>query len=247
MENLPSLNHIDKTWNDEQRRIVWTLICKARQPLHIDVNPIIATAFVILQRYFRCIEQNGTQYDLITLMVASIFDACKQADSFRTIHSIYSALFQTCSSAPSQIIQSFVVGKSPDLSEEMLSSITLAEFDLLKATNFDFQVDLPFSHFQCFLNVLRPLIPHQQFLPRWNSAIIDLCLIICSSQYLDVPPEVAAIVAAIDSFNDCPNVSEHTTKIYQSLEEKYGPNVFTIAQKSIELEKSRTIFPRLSK
>ena len=240
--NIPSLNYIDKTWNDEQRRIIWTLSCKARQPLQLEVDPVIATAFVILQRYFRWTDENGTQFDLLTLMVASIFDACKQADSFRTMQAIYSALFQICLSAPSPLVQSLVLDKPPDLSPEMLSCITCAEFELLKATDFDFKVDLPFSHFQCFLNILRPLIPTQQFLNRLNSGIIDICLMICSREYLDVPPEVSAIIATMDSFNDCPNVPEQTTKICQSLKEKYGPNVFIIAQKSIEFEKSRTAF-----
>ena len=178
---------INRCWTDEQRRIVWTLISKARRGLNIEISPIVATAFIILQRYFR--NSDDCSYELFILMVAARFTACKAADNFRPIHLVYAELSRICQSAPSMKIRSLLGDRdqgSQLIRPEDLVEITRAELDLLKSIDFNFDIDTPFVHFEKWKQTLMAAIPNEAFIRLCNSILIDICLMICSSFYLDI-------------------------------------------------------------
>lgn len=236
-----SFNHINGIWNNQQRRIVWFLISSSRQILKISIDPIVASAFVILQTFFRQIQLGFSgvpQHDLFTLMLASLFDSCKMSGCFKSIAEIYSAIYQTCCRAPFSYTRALIADLSPTISSEYIKAVLRAEFDVLRVINFELSYELPFSYFDGILNSLRSFIPVQDFSHKRDLAHSDICFIICSARYLDVPPEVIAVVAALDTLDKY--APEQTSKIYLSLREKYGQQVFEVAQQSMDFEKSQT-------
>ena len=127
--NYSSISKINKKWTDKQRRIVWTLICKAHGPMQVDLNPIVTTAFVILQFYFK--NSQDCEFDLFTLMEAAIFISCKQSNCYRSINTICSVLLQICRSVNSKIIRAIPGNRiNPDYNEVV--KVTNAEMKLLK-------------------------------------------------------------------------------------------------------------------
>ena len=83
--------------------------------------------------------------------------------------------------------------------------ISRCEIDLLDASGFDIDFDLPFRYFNEILIMLDRLLPRDSMNKIYNTWLIDTCLMICSQYYLDVPPEVAAAAAVADSFQNCPS------------------------------------------
>lgn len=217
-------------WTDAQRRIVWMLLVKARAGLKIEINPIVATAFVILQKYFRNLDQSDNenestvnQYDLITLMTAALFTACKMKDeTFRPMEIIFNELSKICMNAPSQKIRLIIASRVSvigynqnytatymvsQLCENDYKLISKCEIDLLDATGFDIDFDLPFRYFNEIIIMLNNLIPPDSMNAIYNTWLIDTCLMICSQYYLDLPPEVAAAAAVADSFQNSSNMN----------------------------------------
>jgi hypothetical protein len=189
---------IRQNWNDERRRIVWCLICKARRPLRLEIDPIIASAFIILQRYFRSTDESA--YELFILMIAALFTACKAAGNFRPMTLVYGELTRICQCAPSVKIRSLLGDREvtqgyPVPDSDAIVQITRAEVDLLRSINFNFDIDTPFVHFERWKQTLIAAIPDEDLIRLCNSILVDICLMICSAAYLDVPPEVAAAAA----------------------------------------------------
>jgi hypothetical protein len=229
---------IDGSWNDEQRRVVWCLICKARRGLQIEISPIVASAFVILQRYFR--SSDGCPYELFILMVAALFTACKASDCFRPIQVVYAELTRICQSAPSHKIRSILGERvTSQVCSGDLLEVTRAELDLLRSIDFDFAIDTPFTHFEKWKQRLMQLIPNDEFFRLCNNIIVDICLMLCSAAYLDVPPEVSAAAAAA-GYVDHAVIAAKTIQWLQEVQERYGKELFELAQASISLERKKT-------
>lgn len=235
---------INKSWTDEQRRTIWCLICKARKGLHVELSPIIASAFVILQRYFR--NSCDCCYELFILMVAALFTACKAADCFRPIQAVYAEITRICQSAPSMKIRSLLGDRELNTQQNLLINpndivqITQAELDLLKSIDFNYEIDTPFTHFERWKQTLKATIPDEDLIRLCNSVIVDICLILCSAFYLDVPPEVAAAAATVESCTDV--ITTETYDWLKTVHEKYGEEIFNLAVKSIKDEKQKTAF-----
>ena len=239
-----SLAQIQGSWTDEQRRLVWYLICRARSRLRIEVNPVVATAFVILQRYFR--SGFDCPFSLFTLMATALWTSCKQNDSFRPMALVWQELENVCANDPSLLVRSLCseshaieVGLTDDAKQLM----TLCEFNLLRATNFDFDIDLPFNHFDAFKPRFLAEMPQEHVNSFCNRALIDICLFICSQYYLDVPPQVAAAAAMAESFAT-ETMPPQTSQWVESIREEYGSSLFELAVQTIVHEKERTAIPR---
>lgn len=238
-----SLLHIHHTWTDAQRRTIWCLICKAREGLEVELDPIVATAFVILQRYFR--GDKDCPYDLFVIMVAALFTACKQTDTYRPLRAIYNELFDTCRKAPSKMIRGILGPRidSSTMDSTDLILITNAEMDLLQATGFDFSIDLPFKYAQQIKDIMASSLPPEIIEKIYKSIIIDLCLLICSQYYLDVPPEVCVAVATEQTCTSF-DTTGWVDLYIGNVQNKYGQNVYSLAKSAFEFEKQRTMRPR---
>ena len=229
-----------QSWDDTQRRTVWTLICKSRIRLKLELSPIIATAFVILQKYFQNTDE--CPYRLFIIMSAALFTSCKAANSYRPIEMIYKELSRICKSAPPSLVRSLAGTDSINdqiITNEQLEEITRAELDLLQSIDFDLNFELPFQHFERWKENLQLQIPNENFIKICNQVIIDICLVLCSKFYLDVPPEVAAAAATQDTLSKF-EVTEETAEWFEDVRQKYGNKVFDLAMRSITMEKQKT-------
>lgn len=230
------------SWSDEQRRAVWCIIVKSRKNLKIELSPIVATAFILLQHYFKNPGENP--YTIFTLMVSSLFAACKACDCYRPIKYIYDELARILKIAPKEITEN--IGTNPDeitaLQPQSMVDLTHCEIDLLNAVDFNTQVELPFVHFEKWRESLKTKIPNEQFMMICSKIVIDICLVICSRCYLDLPPEVAAASAMAESVpSDI--LSTELLEWFEDVRQKYGDKVFKFAQMSIEAERGRTATP----
>ncbi|KAH0794441.1 Cyclin, N-terminal domain containing protein [Histomonas meleagridis] len=238
-----SISVVKNKWTDAQRRIVWTLICKARTGIHVELNPIVATAFITLQRYFR--GDDNCTYDLFILMAAALFTSCKQKDSFRPIQLIYSELLKICKAAPSPIIRSI---PGPRINSDLIDykdmvTVTNAEISLLNASGFDMDIELPFAYFDTVKELIQNEIPKDVYDRFCKEAIVDICLVICSEYYLDVPPEVAVAAATAETFqNKEPPLA--VSNWVSGVRLKYGNDAYTLALNSLINEKTKTAFQR---
>ncbi|KAK8900435.1 hypothetical protein M9Y10_002762 [Tritrichomonas musculus] len=228
---------ISSEWSEEKRRTVWFLISSARQGLGITIDPIVASAFIILQKYFR--GEIDNEYDLFILMSAALFASCKAAEVFRSVNDISRELYRLCvrsrSKAINQIISSHLLSPDCTVTYQDMKLILAAEIDLLKANDYTISMDLPFSHFEKWKkNVIEnSCLIDEKFVKLCNHVIVDICLLICSCYYLDVPPEVAAAAAASRTFGNDQWVI--------SVRQKFGNDLFDLAMNSIQFEDSRTM------
>jgi hypothetical protein len=220
-------------WTYMERRTVWWVISLARETLGVPLDPVVANAFVILQHYFR--GDCANDYELFYLIAAALLTSCKAANSFRPVSQILRVLSGVCKINNSQIIkQMFLIDDDYEFTMGDVLRVDGAEIELLKAINFDYQIETPFPYFTRWKEEILGDSPDPATLRAFNQAAVDICLIICSAYYLDVPPEVAAAAAASEIFGAAPWIS--------SVQEKYGSAVFDLAMQSIRLEKSRTQF-----
>ena len=178
-------------------------------------------------------------------MVAALFTACKAADCFRPIQVVYTELTRICQSAPSMRIRSILGDRENQIQSEIdprdLIQITQAELDLLRSIDFNIEFDSPFTHFERWKQTLQAQIPNENLIKLCNTVIVDICLMLCSAFYLDVPPEVAAAAATAESL--CTDViPAETFEWLRSVKEKYGENTFELARQSISEEKRKTAF-----
>ena len=218
-------------WSDQHRRTVWFLISRARKGLNVELSPIIASAFVILQHYFKNSEE--CPYKLFVLMIAALFTACKAGNCFRPIEIIYQELNKICKSMPLNILQKFI--GSDEFTSEIFPLVTQAEIDLLQSIDFNPLIELPFDHFERWSQNLRSRYSNEVFIKICNKVIVDICLVLCSKCYLDLPPEVAAAAAAKDILDD-----PDTCEWYKDVTSRYGSNLFDLAVQYINEEKSKT-------
>lgn len=227
---------ISEEWTEDKRRMVWFLISSARQGLGISIDPIVASAFIILQKYFR--GEIDNEYDLFILMSAALFTSCKAADVFRSINDITRELYRLCvrsrSKVINQIISKHLYESDYNVSCQDLKLIIKAETDLLIANDFEISMDLPFAHFERWKkNMIEQSLMDENFIKLCNNVMLDICLLICSCYYLDVPPEVAAAAAASRTFGNDQWVT--------SVRQRFGNDLFDLAMNSIQFEDSRTL------
>lgn len=235
---MTSFAYVDGKWSSDQRRVAWTLISMSRQGLYIDIDPAIATAFVLLQKYFR---HCNTHYDLFILMNAALFSSCKQQDLFRPMYTVYGELFRICSVAPNAVVNSLVtehVGEVP--SHEDLELIAQAELDIISAGQYNFNIELPFSYLNMVAEMLALELPREALPTCQRQIMLNICLVIRSDDYLDIAPEVIAAAAIAQ----CLMNHEAHGPVYAwvvSVAQKYGETMYVAARDSIEFEKHGTV------
>ena len=231
-------------WDNRTRRTVWFIMSKTKSILNISLTPVIATAFVILQSYFRATTDNA--YKLLTLTCASLTFSCKLSENYRSINSVFSAIIRVCRSINSKAAREFLAGTNynPDLSppKEEIDLMQDAEISLMSALGFDFDIELPFNYIEPIQQYYITEIPHERQTQFVQQVQLDCCLVLCSENCLDVPPEVTAAAAV----NETLKTQEYThddTEIENYIRTKYGSiTTYELAINSIRYEGSRTTF-----
>jgi hypothetical protein len=221
---------------------MWCLICKDRHGLQVEVSPIVASAFVILQRYFR--NSDSCAYKPFIPIVAELFAACKAADCFGPLRLIYEEIMRVCYTAPSVKIRSILGERAPKMFDPGdLGQITHAEFDLLRSIYFAFSIDAPFTHFEKWKQTLISKIPDQAYMRLCNGIAANIFVMICSAEYLDVPPEVSAAASAVRRMDEG-LVPVYAVRWFNHVQEKDGKDLFELAPASISSEKKKTVQQR---
>jgi len=244
MNQSPPESLIQSTWTERERRIVWFVVSKARFTLQIEISPVIASAYILLQNYFRT-NSNQSKYKLLTLVVASLFSSCKFSDCLRPVDLIYSVILRICQSIDSQMVKAYVDEISHNelfqVTKQEVSLVHNAEFDILDSIEFNVEIELPFKYIEKWKTFVIPHLPEKLQIVLLQKISIDICYIICSDSYLDVPPEVTAAVAIFDIMkNEMPQEPDNYGWI-NHLMEKYGDDKFNIALNSLSIEKQRTV------
>jgi hypothetical protein len=224
--------HSRTTWTNNERRLIWWLICHARSRLNLPLDPVVATAFVILQRYFRA----GFTVDceLFHLIIAALLTACKAAGMTPQITTIFPVIAHICKTVPSQLIRALFSADqmSQEVTERDINAVLRAENCLLRVIDFDYSIEIPFHYLNRWKETI--LLDYPEIVDcNWTIVIIDVCLMICSEYYLDVPPEVTAAVSACR----VPELCELMGKV----RDRYGVEVWDLAIKAIEAERSQTV------
>jgi len=227
-------------WTDETRRVVWYMISRARKTLQIELSPVVAKAFIILQYYFNNIKEE-CPYKMFTLMTAALFTSCKIENCYRSIEVVHNELLRLYKAFPSQNLHRIL---GADLAgKEIASIVKKAEIDLLDSINFNTDFELPFIHFEKWSGFIKSRFNNESFIKLCQTVIIDICLAICSKFYLQLPPEVAAAAAAKDclAINGLdPQVLEETNKWLLDVQNRYGDALIELATNSIQFEKNNT-------
>ena len=227
-------------WNDRTRRTVWFIMTKTKKFLNIQISPIIATAFIILQSYFRDTPDN--QYRLFTLVCASLTFSCKLSETYKSIQDVFSAVLRVCIGIPSKVLKDFVFGTTftQDLqpSNDESELIKNAEISLMSSLGFDFDIELPFVYVDKWEHNFTTVIPKEYKVSFIQQVQLDCCLVICSESCLDVPAEVCAAAAFTEAMKSQPRADSSHLEDY--IKQKYGDTSYELAINSIRIELSRT-------
>jgi hypothetical protein len=189
-------------WSVEQMDIGWLVSSVARKGLRLAITPCIASAFVILHRFFhQPVRPDPT--DMCILLTSAIFLACKIEDQYRSLRSIFKEL-----SSALQLVQCCVpkekvnalFGKREygncELTDVELCQIGFLELEFLNALNWDLQIDLPFRYMSRNDDEFRAKVgPDVPLDIKLSNVLRDLCLIMKDPEYLEFPPELSAAVA----------------------------------------------------
>lgn len=190
------------SWTPEQRQKGWIVLSFSRTRLNLPISPCLADSYVILHRYFR--TERDREHKFSILLTASLFLSCKIEDMFRPMASIFKELC-TClqiTTAKLGIERTRAIFGDRDysnqeLTESEIDEICSLEVDFLNALDWNSYIELPFEYVnQHWQSVLRCAGDKQSEL----SGIIDLitrdvCFILCSEYYLDIPPICLAAAA----------------------------------------------------
>jgi hypothetical protein len=231
------------TWDDNTRRTTWFIMTKTRKSLSIEIIPIVATSFIVLQSYFRSTHDN--QYRLLTLICASLTLSCKLAETNRTISHIFSAILSAIFGIPSQAIRDFLIGASytPDNNPtvEETDLIKNAEVMLMHSLEFNFDIELPFVYVDRWESCFNRVVPIEYKMKFVEQVKVYCCLVICSESCLDVPAEVCAAAAITEELKS--KSSSSIPELEDYVKAKYGNKCYELAVNSLRFEMSRTARP----
>ena len=239
-----SNNYNITQWTEKERRIVWFIMSRSRNTLQISLSPTIATSFIMLQNYFRSNSYEST-YKLLTLIASSLFSSCKYYNEKRSLDLIFSVLGKLCDTINSPILKKIIENiqflDNYEIHPNEIELATRAELDILDSLEFNINIELPFNYIELWKPYLITQIPEKLRIQLFTNISIDICHIICSDNYLDLPPELTAAVAFFDSIeHEFPEFSIENN-IIVNIKNRYGSDLFDVALNSLFNEKNKTV------
>ncbi|KAK8878217.1 hypothetical protein M9Y10_004982 [Tritrichomonas musculus] len=228
-----------KKWTNEQRSCAWIAISYARRELSLTISPCIASAFVLLHKYFA--DPNHKDEPLYILLTSALFLSCKIEDTYRSMEKLFSVLSK-CISA---ICKRFTLEHAKqifgdrdftvtELSTDEKKHITICEIHLLNSIDWNMDIDLPFNHFNDAKPAFSCFSSNENLEQPFNYVLRDLCLIMKDEKYLEIPPPVSAAVSIQHCFSERP-LPESTSNWINQLRSQY-PKEFEVALHIIEEE-----------
>lgn len=227
---------IKLSWTDNQRRLIWFLLSKSRVPLSISLDPIVATAFVLLQNLF--VKGNMGQYHLFIVTASSLVASCKVCRSPRPIQTILSILARLCDSNLFPILKELLVDLEIDsncnISTNVYREICKIEIEIFSANNYSDEFDLPFRYLSNFNQILFDKKELE------IKILQDVCLLICSQGYLEIGPEITAAAAVFGTLVG--EIGTDDALLYaSSMTDKFGKEKLDKALQFMCFERNRTM------
>lgn len=233
-----------KKWSDKQRQYSWIAISYSRMELNLPVSPCIASAFVLLHKYFD--DPCHADEPLYLLMTSALFLACKIEDTYRSMKIVFAAISKCIMKISQKITLNGVKQVFGDrdytlteLTSEEMKKIALCEIHLLNAIDWDMDIDLPFNHFNDAKPAFECLTQKDNLEKSFDFILRALCLIMKDKQYLQIPPPVSA-AASIQYCFSGRTLPQTTSDWIKQLMEQY-PEEFQIALQIIEKEGAKCV------
>lgn len=189
-------------WNGCTRRLVWTIMSAMRRPLNLSISPVIATSFTLLHHHFR--EHEHSPYMITQLIIASIFLGCKIEDAFCPMNYIYAAYASVCrfilkkADGVASLLAIGIHGPIEDsMKEDAILEISKIEIELLNNIKWNLYIDSPFKYMKQHVIVDSGSEEQQTFS---QNVLHNLCLLMRTSRYLDLNPEISAAAGVFLAF-----------------------------------------------
>ena len=225
-------------WTDEQRTMGWIVISAARRNLRLSISPCIASAFIILHRYYR--TKRKRSHRLYLLLVSALFLSCKMEDTYRALATIFQEVVGILVKVlgkmkPAKGVELFGERNfsDPVLSLAEIREISMIELELLNALDWRLEIELPFQHF----NEIKPLLGElvekigDGVEKLFDLVLRDLCLIVRAQEYLDIPPAVSAAVSVAHSFAN--HVLPEKIALWVETQKRENPMAYDKAERII--------------
>jgi len=201
-------------WCDRNRDVAWTILSFSRVHLNLTISPVFASTFILLHHYF--LNNPDPKHPLYLLVISSLFLSCKIEDLYRPVQVLFKAFSKTClglsEHLPERIISEALGGrdfKIDELNEDEIRQISGIEVDILNSVEWNMSIDIPFTYFN----------NHKSEFSSLDGSIVEsvcskilrnICIVIKSAYYLDIPPELTAVVATTQAFEG--NVMPEATR-----------------------------------
>lgn len=226
-------------WSEMHRSCAWVVISFSRRDLSLTISPCIASAFVLLHKYYN--DPYHKDEPLYLLLTSALFLACKIEDTYRSLKHIFAAL----SKCITTISQKITIDRAKklfgdrdytvsELSSYEMHQVALCEIHLLNSIEWNMEIDLPFNHFNDAKPAFESLPQNENLDARFNAVLRDLCLIMKDKQYLQIPPPVSAAVSIQHCFSGT-TLPQSTSDWIEQLKNQH-PNEFEIAFQIIQNE-----------
>ena len=240
-------NNFKEIWNDSVRDIAWTLLSYSRINLNLTVSPVIASSFIILNKYF--LLNPNSNIDLYMLLISSLFLTCKIEDIYRPLNIIFKAFSISCIrfqneikiKIPIEILNIIFSNRDFNknvLTDEEISKIPYIEINLLNSIKWDMKIDIPFTYFNIHRNDLNETNYSINEIEYFcNNILRNICLVIKSPKYLDIPPEIIAVSSIFEAFEgkNIPNkVFDWILNVKNQNEKIFNDTLLFIQQKSLK-------------
>ena len=225
-------------WTDAQREMGWIVISGARRNLRLSISPCIASAFIILHRYFRTKARRS--HKLYLLLVSALFLACKMEDTYRSLVTIFQEIAGCLVKVEEKLTKEKEMElfgerdfSKPDITDEEINEIGVIELELLNALDWKLDIELPFSYFNEIKPVLGELVAKygDRVERLFDVGLRNLCLIVRSEEYLDIPPAVSAAVSVENSFKRL-QLPEKITE-WINAQKRTSPEAYLVASQII--------------
>ena len=142
---------------------------------------------------------------------------------------------------PVKKFREIVGGKNYDqeMDREDFEMLTSAELEILHTIGFDLEVETPWMYFNKWKVTFCQMHTPEETELICNRALVDLCLVLSSDIYLDIPAEVTAAAAAEESLSGVV-IPPGTMEWLKSVRDLYGESVFTKVRTTIDERRKRT-------
>ena len=217
-------------WDNEHCRILWRILVYMRHYIKVDVDPVIITSFVLLQKYFQ--SRKESVYKMYITAITSFLIStknneikCDILDAFKLF--VYSAkcfIQYFSEDYLSNILELPNLKGRESISDEELSLVTACEMEMVESLNYIFEVDTPFNYLQKFVF---PYLNEESKELKMQMEKITVYFIPCL-EYFRFPEELIAASSVMITFSvtSKANIPNEVKEWLSKIKSKYNSETF---------------------